>query len=200
MQYFSKFFLEFSHIEILAPLILLGLFYRPKYFLQPTLLLLFTMVFSSFLKPLFAIPYSEELVKKLGKNGFAFPSGHMQISAVFYGWFLFNLKNNFWKFFLTVIIFGIAFGLIFEGYHNIYDILGSLLFAGLTIFSYRRILGKNSEVNLIILNTFWPAFLLIFLLFFFYQVPLHALIAFELMAVLWFCFGKKLCNFNKSFC
>ncbi len=191
MYYFSKFFLEFSHIKILAPLIFFGLFYRPKFFLQPTLLLLFTMVFSSFLKPLFAVPYSEELVKKLGKNGFAFPSGHMQLSAVFYGWFLFNIKNNFWRILLILIIFGIGFALVFEGYHNIYDISGSLVFAGLTIFSYQKIIGKNPKENLIILSAFWPAFLFISLLFFFYQVPLHALIAFELIAVLWFCFRKN---------
>ncbi len=194
----TKFFLAFSHTEILLPLILCGLFFRPKIFLQPTLLLLFTMIFSAFLKSFFAIPYSEELVRKLGKTGFSFPSGHMQLSAVFYGWFLLNFKNNFFRFFLIMIISGIAASLILEGYHNIYDMVGGLLFAALTIILYKKTYQflkakkiKIAEENLMILIIFLPAFFLIFLLFFFYQIRLHSLLAFEMMAILWFCFRKR---------
>ena len=135
MSYLAKFFLLFSHYEILLPLILYGLTFHRKYFLTPTLLLLFTMALTPILKSIFAIPYSPELVAKLGKNGFSFPSGHMQSATVFYGWFLFKNSNKFLCIILTLIVTGVGFGLIYEGYHNIYDVFGAMFFAMITISS-----------------------------------------------------------------
>lgn len=135
MSYLAKFFLLFSHYEILLPLILYGLAFHRKYFLIPTLLLLFTMILTPFIKSIFAIPYSPELVAKLGKNGFSFPSGHMQCTTVFYGWFLFKSSNKWLRLILVLVIIGVGFGLIYEGYHNIYDVLGAIFFAIVTISS-----------------------------------------------------------------
>jgi membrane-associated phospholipid phosphatase len=134
MSLIAKIFLEFSNIEILLPVILLGLISRPKIFLTPTFLVLITLILTPLLKAIFAIPYSPELVAKLGKNGFAFPSGHMQTSCVFYGWFLFNFSNKYLRAALSALILGIGFGLIYEGYHNIFDVLGGMFFALSTIY------------------------------------------------------------------
>jgi membrane-associated phospholipid phosphatase len=85
MDFLAKFFLLFGNNAILMPLIFTGLILRQRHFLIPTFLLLFTMILSATLKLVFAVPYSPELVQKLGKEGFSFPSGHMQSTIVFYG-------------------------------------------------------------------------------------------------------------------
>ena len=135
----SKFFLAFSNTPVLLAIIISGLALRPKFFVTPIFLLLFTMIFSAVLKLVFAVPYSPELVAKLGKDGFSFPSGHMQSSVVFYGWLLLHCKNKWLKIALIFLLCGIAFGLIFEGYHNIFDVVGGLFFAAATIFAYQKL-------------------------------------------------------------
>ena len=105
----SQFFLAFSNAPLLLLIIIPGLALRPKFFVTPIFLLLFTMIFSAVLKLVFAVPYSPELVEKLGKNGFSFPSGHMQASAVFYGWLMLHCKNKWLKIALVLLLFGIAF-------------------------------------------------------------------------------------------
>ena len=233
MPYITKIFLLFSHQEILIPLIVLGLIFYRNYFLDPAILLLFTMVFSVLLKFIFAIPYPAELVQKLGKNGFSFPSGHMQAAAVFYGWFLLNNetvanqlfrrifrnsnffqthmrlstltfeKNHNHKNFLEKldlrqsynkkklirfsslsIILGIGFSLIYEGYHNIYDVLGAIFFATLTIIFYKITVTflekKFSNFPKELVRSLLIFFLIIFLtiiLIVFYQLPPHLYIA-----------------------
>ena len=185
MQTLSKIFLEFSHIEFLLPIILLGLIFHPKIFLTPTLLLLFTLIFSAFLKSFFAIPYSPELVQKLGKNGFSFPSGHMQSSTIFYGWFLLNCKNKWLKILLTLIICGIGSSLIFAGYHNIYDVTGGLFFALITIYFYKTSFAffQKQKVNcndsqLTFLLIFFPSLILITITTLFYEAKIHLFAAF----------------------
>ncbi len=184
MPYITKIFLLFSHQEILIPLIVLGLIFYRNYFLDPAILLLFTMVFSVLLKFIFAIPYPAELVQKLGKNGFSFPSGHMQAAAVFYGWFLLNNKKKLIRFSSLSIILGIGFSLIYEGYHNIYDVLGAIFFATLTIIFYKITVTflekKFSNFPKELVRSLLIFFLIIFLtiiLIVFYQLPPHLYIA-----------------------
>jgi hypothetical protein len=141
----SKAFLAFGDIKILAPMILIGLIFYERYFLIPTLLLLLTIILSALLKLAFAIPYSPELVAKLGKGGFAFPSGHMQSAAVFYGWFITTITAKWIRFTLIALIIGIGSALVHEGYHSVYDIFGGLFFAVITIGFYQFLISLVSS-------------------------------------------------------
>ena len=128
------------------PAIFLGLIFFERHFLSPALLLLLSMILCPLLKFFFAIPYPLELVQKIGKEGFSFPSGHMLSASVFYGWFLLSADTNkFLRAALLFVISGIGFGLIYEGYHNIYDIIGAIFFASVMIVLYRFIISFSEE-------------------------------------------------------
>ncbi|MCC8398105.1 MAG: phosphatase PAP2 family protein [Rickettsia endosymbiont of Labidopullus appendiculatus] len=126
--YLSQFFLAFSHYVVLIPVIIGGLFIRRTIFAQALFLLAFTIIFNAVLKSFFQVP----LNPKIGK-GFAFPSGHMQASVAFYGWVIWSMHNNILTILLSIVILGIGASLIYCGYHNLYDVLGGIVFAILTI-------------------------------------------------------------------
>ena len=79
------------------------------------------------------------------KGNFAFPSGHMQYSTVFYGWITYHLHTDRWERLkklgqfssstsplaiyllytgLMLIFFCIGYGLVAAGYHSIIDVVG----------------------------------------------------------------------------
>ena len=139
---------SFGQHEVLIPLVAVGLVFKKDVFLPAVILMLFSGIFSSLLKFGFNIPYPDELVQKLGKDGLSFPSGHMQAATSFYGWFLAQRFDVSFKrlvilrVILAGIIIGIAVGIIGLGYHNIYHILGGIFFASILIYLYRFSIGK----------------------------------------------------------
>ena len=105
MQYLidtiAKFFLVFGQEFILIPLIIIGfLALNKKTYGHTIFLLLFTMIFYTFLKSIFQIPLAEHL----NKTGYAFTSGHMQSAIVFYGWLWFAHKNVLVRSITSIII------------------------------------------------------------------------------------------------
>jgi len=145
LNFIAEFFLFFSEGKLLFSLIFLGLISKEEDFNYPALILLLTMILSSLLKYYFAIPYPEQLVKKLGKTGYVFPSGHMQSCIVFYGWFLLNNKfnkQNWFRISILLLLFGVGISLIYEGYHSFFDIMGAIFFGLLTILIFKQIIGK----------------------------------------------------------
>ena len=71
----------------------------------------------------------------------------MQSAIVFYGWLLLNTKNSLIKILLAVLLAGIAFGLIYQQYHNIYDVIGAIIFGGATLLIYSPISKSNIFSN-----------------------------------------------------
>jgi len=128
-----RFFLACSHEIIIIPLVIIGYIWLDrKVFFHGICLLLTSMLLNLALKSSFRIPLSPAL----GKEGFAFPSGHMQSSLVFYGW-LFKSTNQFLiKIGITVLLIGIGVGLLYFGYHGYLDIFGALFFGLLLIGTY----------------------------------------------------------------
>lgn len=125
----AKFFLSFSNDIILVPLIITGFICLDKRkYGQAFMLLLFTMIFARILKEYFQIP----LNPALGVGGFAFPSGHMQSAVVFYGW-LYIFSSRLARMLIILLLCGIGFGLIQQGYHNIADVAAAVGFGVITI-------------------------------------------------------------------
>jgi len=140
----AEFFLNCVHELVLVPLIILGfLAFDRKIFGNATFLLLFTMIFNVLLKALFQVP----LAAHLNKVGYAFPSGHMHGAVVFYGWLLLNTRNSLIKIGLAILISGIAFGLIYQKYHNIYDVIGAIIFGLATLLAYYPLSNANMFNN-----------------------------------------------------
>ena len=140
----AKFFLIFGQEFVLVPLIIIGfLAINKKTYGNALFLLLFTMIFNAFLKPIFQIPLAEHL----NKTVYAFPSGHMQTAIVFYGWLFIAHKNTLIRSVVSIILLGIGFALIQQKYHNLYDVLGAILFGILTLFLWAIVLQIKLFMN-----------------------------------------------------
>lgn len=143
----AKGFLLFSHGVVLVPLLLMGFFTRGNFLLNFPLkrgsvdwgnvivLVLFTMIFNGFLKSIFLVP----LNPALGIQGYAFPSGHMQVTTVCYGLLLQMYSHTYLRIILPLIIGGVGFGLIHEGYHNFTDVGCALLFGVASLFAFAKV-------------------------------------------------------------
>lgn len=135
----ARFFLSFSHETMIISLTLLGyIFYDRRKWGTAIYILLFTMIFSKFLKNIWQIPLPLHLVLE----GYAFPSGHMQGATVFYGWIMLQCRSIIVTLICSGIMLGVAFGLLHFGYHIPRDIFGALGFALLTIALYHYLLTK----------------------------------------------------------
>ncbi|SRR5579883_912026 len=144
-----RFFLAFSHGTIIIPLIIIGYlwFDRRRVFFHGTCLLLLSMAFNWALKVTFQIPLSPEL----GKEGFAFPSGHMQTAFVFYGWLWRSFHNHLpVKIGIPLVLIGIGIGLVHFGYHTYFDVFGGLFFGFLLLYTYSWLLMRLKETTFLI--------------------------------------------------
>lgn len=131
--YIAKFFLAFSHIEVIGVLFFIGFIaFDRKTWGQALFLLLFTMILNALLKYFFHVP----LLPHLGK-GFAFPSGHMQTAMAFYGWLLARYRHPALRSALLAVLAGIGFSLIYFHYHTLIDVLGAMCFGGLSLLIYQ---------------------------------------------------------------
>ena len=146
----SRFFLNFSQDTIIIPLIIIGyIWIDRKVFFHGVCLLLTSMLLNLALKITFQIP----LAPSLGKEGFAFPSGHMQSSIVLYGWLLKSINRLSIQVLIIILLIGISIGLVHLGYHNYFDIFGAVFVGILLIFTYNWCLKtfKESSLSVIIL-------------------------------------------------
>ena len=136
-------FLTFSHDTIIVPLILFGYIWgRRDIFYDAICLLLFSMIFNAALKVTFQVPLSPFLEK----DGFAFPSGHMQSSFILYGWLALKIQNNWIRLLIALLLFGIGISLVSCGYHSYCDIFGSIFFALLLMITYWLGISKNEKI------------------------------------------------------
>ena len=143
----SRFFLTFSHDTIIIPLIIIGyIWIDKKVFFHGICLLLTSMLLNLALKITFQVP----LAPSLGKEGFAFPSGHMQSSIVLYGWLLKSINKLIIKVLIAILLIGISWGLVHLGYHNYFDVLAAVFFGLLLIFIYSWFL-KNFKESILFL-------------------------------------------------
>ena len=158
----SRFFLAFSHDTIIIPLIIIGyIWIDRKVFFHGISLLLTSMLLNLALKITFQVP----LAPSLGKEGFAFPSRHMQTSIVLYGWLLKSVNKRSIKVVITILLIGISIGLVHLGYHNYFDVLAAVFLGLLLIFIYSWFLKtfKESILSMIVLlfNTLLMAYIVL---------------------------------------
>src|SRR6476620_614074 len=108
-------FLALSNDIIIIPIIVLGyIWVDRKLFYHVTCLLLFSMIVNVALKWTFQVA----LAPSIGNpHGYAFPSGHMQSSTVFYGWLDYKIDNKVFRIAALAVILGVGFALMHFGYH-----------------------------------------------------------------------------------
>lgn len=114
-------------------------------------LLLMSMIVNYALKITFQIPLSP----LLNKEGFAFPSGHMQTVATLYGWIAYKVPEIVGKLLILILLVLIGVSLVYLGYHNYYDIIGAMFCALALIILYITAFkeGKANPLWLILIAT-----------------------------------------------
>ena len=142
----AKAFLAFSHPILIVPFLVIGFLLEkngliknfkrgPMVWENACLLILFTMIFNTFLKSLFLVP----LNPSIGKEGFAFPSGHMQVSVVFYGWVFWIYANRSIRGLILLILAGVGWSLIQQGYHTLEDVVTAAVVGSLTVYGFMKV-------------------------------------------------------------
>ncbi len=126
MDIVLKTFSQFSQDYVIFPIIIFGIvFLDRRLFLRIAVLLLFGIAINVFLKNVFQVP----LNPFLHKDWWAFPSGHAQLTATFYGYLAYAYRNNFLTLIAGAIIGGVCLSLIYFQYHDWIDVVGGLLTA-----------------------------------------------------------------------
>ncbi len=197
----TKIILMSCNEVVLVPLIIGGfLGVDRKIFGHATILLMSIMILNSFLKSIFQIP----LPPHLNIETYAFPSGHMSSAITFYGWLALNTKNNFIRFILVSLIAGVGYSLIHKGFHNIYDIAGSIFFSAILLGIYTW-LARTKQIsnNPPLLGYLMITFLSVIIWYFSKNgnVPNHVLMAFMTLigfTLSWTFFANSIRN-NASF-
>lgn len=138
MDLVAKFFLAFSNEVVIIPLLIFGFLTQRKKentWIIAVYILLFTMIFNALLKSIFMVHRNPNL----HGDGLAFPSGHMNASVVFYGWLALAYEDWILRGLIVLLLIGIGFGLVQQGYHHVPDILGALAFGGLTLYAFKKL-------------------------------------------------------------
>jgi len=155
----AKIFLYSTNDIIIIPLIILGyIWIDQKLFSNTICLVLISMLVNFALKVTFKIPLSP----LLERQGFAFPSGHMQMAVVLYGWLITKIKNIIYQILIIDLLIGTASSLVYFGYHNYFDILGAVFFGALLIIIYSYLL-KHIKHYLPFISIIFSTLLMIYI-------------------------------------
>ena len=165
----------FSKEALIVPLLIIGyIWVDRRVFYHATCLIMLSILLNAALKITFQMP----LIK--GLKGFAFPSGHMQQSAVLYGWLASSYRSKILRIVIACLLSLIATGLIYFGYHTLYDVLGGLFVAIIIIAFYKTMIHKTP--NLLQLFTIVVACLLLIYIFAYYrEIPAHIMTTFVIL-------------------
>ena len=138
MDCLAHFCLKFGHITVILPLVMVGMiFHKREVYAKATCFLLWVMVINTLLKQLFKVP----LFPHLG-SGYAFPSGHMHASAIFYGYLLYKTNNKAVRVALLALLCCLGSSLVYCNFHDWFDVLGAVGFSIAEIFAY-HLISKN---------------------------------------------------------
>jgi undecaprenyl-diphosphatase len=117
------------HAPFLVPFLLIGYFSKKRMiFTRCIFILLFTLILNPYLKSIWKVP----LMSHLGE-GYAFPSGHMQVAIALWGWLAFEVRKLWLSILIILLLMGVGFSLVHFNYHNYSDVVGSAIFGILTL-------------------------------------------------------------------
>ncbi|MCH9755766.1 MAG: phosphatase PAP2 family protein [Gammaproteobacteria bacterium] len=190
---FAHFFLFFNHWPFMGCLLAFGLIFGNRTLFYHTLCIVsLSIILNVTLKVTFQIPLSPTL----HKAGFAFPSGHMQLAVVLYGWIALHLKHRTLQALIIGLLTGIAFGIVHFGYHTWFDILGGVFFAGLILGLYQALLLQ--KVRYFIWIHLFMTTLAMSYIDYRYTIPMHAWIAYGALLSLVIVDCQKVCAQTRS--
>lgn len=142
----ARFFLFFSNLPCMLMFFFIGLLSeKRKLFYWGGLFCLISVCINYVLKISFKVPLPPEL-----HEGYAFPSGHMQMLTVFYGWLASHHLMRMRWFFIPLVC-GEAFGLVYYNYHNLLEAISGFLTGLFLISIFNKIYLKSPPVRYVYL-------------------------------------------------
>lgn len=187
----AEFFLAFTHIPIVCGILFIYFICISRW---DTLHLIYIMAFGMILNVALKGTFQYPLPMAVDHEGYAFPSGHMQMATIFYGWIAMHTRSYFLRLSIAILLIGIGFGLIYCHYHDIYDVLAGVCTGVICLGIYQHTLGYRRP-------RLWLGWLgigsvLIAYDFHIYRhVPRHAiyayLVLFGLSVILWIIYRWK---------
>ncbi len=176
-DHMADFCLIFSNLYVVIAGTILGYFLLSRViFFQAAILGAFDIIVNVWLKGLFKVP----LNPYLHKLGYAFPSGHMQFSVVFYLWLMLCLRWRMLRIAGIAILLGIAVAMQHFGYHNLDDEMGGAMVGlSLVVFWY-YVLANHANIMHFLL-VFISSSLMLANVFLYHVIPMHANIAYGIL-------------------
>ncbi|WP_152606904.1 phosphatase PAP2 family protein [Candidatus Jidaibacter acanthamoebae] len=127
---FFRILADLSHFNVIALVSISGfVLINRNAFGSALFITIFTMALNAYLKSIWQVPLNPEL----NKEGWAFPSGHTQSSCVFWFFLSLMLEKRWMIICIPVVLLGVVSGIVHFGYHEWYEILAAIGFAGLEI-------------------------------------------------------------------
>jgi membrane-associated phospholipid phosphatase len=166
----SKMICYLSHLYFLI-LILFVILMKRKYqlFYAITIICTSSGILNGALKSVFQIP----LMSHLGP-GYAFPSGHLQMSAVFYGYLC--LQRIISRFFYLILIASLAWAIYMQNYHTPIELLAGLITGIMVLVIFKHTTILNYQWLILLSNS------LLLVLAYLQHMPLHTYIQFYVVS------------------
>ncbi len=102
--------------------------YNKKMGIRTMYVILFSAFAAILAKNLFGMPRPPEYLHKIEENEFGFPSGHVQVSAGFWGYIGVRTENTWLIVAGAIAIFSISLSRIYLGVHYVGDVMGGIIF------------------------------------------------------------------------
>lgn len=170
-------FLAFSNASVILLVLITGFFLlNCPIFFQVLIMCLLDLIVNVALKGTFKVPLSPVL----HKVGYAFPSGHMQLSAVLYIGLSCAIKLWSLRFFLMCLLVGIACALVHYDYHNAFDVMAGFVCGGVLVALFRYGLYTCANIMPWLLMSIASLFM-IYNGWSYQKIPVHASIAYGLL-------------------
>lgn len=143
LDIFCRIALTSTNQFVIIFIILTGfIFLRRDAFGRTFFIFAFAMILNPFLKSLFQVPPAPAA----SPDGWAFPSGHMQICSTFWIWLAWEYKNKVLYAFTVLLLASVGFALVYCDYHYPADIVGALFFSLVTLILYNFAI-KNQYIQ-----------------------------------------------------
>lgn len=104
-----------------------------KVFRRALIIVAFTLILARYMKSLWQVP----LPPGLGKQGWAFPSGHMFNAVMLWGWMMICYRRPLFWVCGVIYLIGVGVGLVHYGYHYPMDVWGSVGFGLLALIFFK---------------------------------------------------------------
>lgn len=171
-------FLGFSHTSVVFLMVLFGFFALNRViFFQAFVLGALDLVANVTLKGLFKVPLPAYL-----HEGYAFPSGHMQFSTVFYLWLAICLVFWWWRIAVLLLLCGIGASLYHYDYHQADEIMAGFFF-GVLLVGLFRYAQATCPTHLRWILCLGSSLLMIYNHYLYLQIPMHAVMAYGVLMI-----------------